>query len=567
MADDSRTGQSAINKTNGNAGLLKPRAGGTSPKLTSRSSSVDKSKRRSYSFKANGNGDSSLVSTSLSADPLKLELNRLENALKVKGLELEKVVAEGKALKQTNIGKDKAIKLLRDELDSLREKDLITQKQLESKVLELKKANDEKKTALSSQAAAEATMRRLQASQKDNTSPSIELALAPVEAQLKVALKEVTKLQENCKAQERLIRTKEAALIEADKAVAVAEEKAKQVEEIQNKNHNLAKQVEAAQEENKTLDKLYKQKVEEVKKLTAQVSSLEEALTAAGAAANTIKDYQRQVQDLQAELKITQEELARAKVAVNRVAVVVANEWKDEKDKVIPMKQWLEERKAMQGEAQSLRDKLALAERAAKFEAQMKEKYLSRLKVIEEGLKFNGMRESNKRYISGSVLHRLATPGTSPRTSTDLEDVLNQSGIDDFNGNVNGRGVEHGSSDSDQHSQECRSDDGLQSGAEDVVPGVLHDLLQKEVVSLRRTGLEKDQGLKDRDDAIEMLSKKVELLTRAMETEAKKSRREIWSMEKEMTAIKLEMTSDSKKRQTPTRLSSQSPFTNKKTTS
>ena len=41
-------------------------------------------------------------------------------------------------------------------------------------------------------------------------------------------------------------------------------------------------------------------------------------------------------------------EVARAKVTANRVATVVANEWKDANDKVMPVKQWLEERKFFQ---------------------------------------------------------------------------------------------------------------------------------------------------------------------------------------------------------------------------
>lgn len=40
--------------------------------------------------------------------------------------------------------------------------------------------------------------------------------------------------------------------------------------------------------------------------------------------------------------------MARAKVSAHRVATVVANEWKDENDKVMPVKQWLEERKLLQ---------------------------------------------------------------------------------------------------------------------------------------------------------------------------------------------------------------------------
>lgn len=89
---------------------------------------------------------------------------------------------------------------------------------------------------------------------------------------------------------------------------------------------------------------------------------------------------------------------------------MVANEWKDANDKVMPVKQWLEERRFLQvvvlifffgqtlsfllaffelsvfgftvycncqtvflqGEMQQLRDKLAIIERAAKSEAQLK---------------------------------------------------------------------------------------------------------------------------------------------------------------------------------------------------
>lgn len=52
----------------------------------------------------------------------------------------------------------------------------------------------------------------------------------------------------------------------------------------------------------------------------------------------------------QEERKTLDRELARAKVTANRVAVVVANEWKDANDKVMPVKQWLEERRFLQVE-------------------------------------------------------------------------------------------------------------------------------------------------------------------------------------------------------------------------
>jgi len=57
--------------------------------------------------------------------------------------------------------------------------------------LELKKTNDEKKAALAAQFAAEATLRRVHAAQKDDDMPPIEAILAPLEAELKLSRKEV----------------------------------------------------------------------------------------------------------------------------------------------------------------------------------------------------------------------------------------------------------------------------------------------------------------------------------------------------------------------------------------
>jgi len=56
----------------------------------------------------------------------------------------------------------------------------------------VKKINDEKKAAIIAQNAAEATLRRVQAAQKDNDLPSLEVILAPLEAELKVARHEVS---------------------------------------------------------------------------------------------------------------------------------------------------------------------------------------------------------------------------------------------------------------------------------------------------------------------------------------------------------------------------------------
>ncbi|CAH8349637.1 unnamed protein product [Eruca vesicaria subsp. sativa] len=85
---------------------------------------------------------------------------------------------------------------------------------------------------------------------------------------------------------------------------------------------------------------MHRQKVAEVEKVTQTVKELEEAVLAGGAAAaNAVRDYQRKFRDMNAERKTLDRELARAKVTANRVATVVANEWKDGNDKVMPVKQ------------------------------------------------------------------------------------------------------------------------------------------------------------------------------------------------------------------------------------
>lgn len=58
--------------------------------------------------------------------------------------------------------------------------------------LEIKKINDEKKAATAAQFAAEATLRRVHAAQKDDDMPPIEAILAPLEAELKLARQEVS---------------------------------------------------------------------------------------------------------------------------------------------------------------------------------------------------------------------------------------------------------------------------------------------------------------------------------------------------------------------------------------
>ncbi|KAG6743498.1 hypothetical protein POTOM_052194 [Populus tomentosa] len=335
--------------------------------------------------------------------PIVLELNRLQNLLKERERELGSARGEIKALRATEALKDKAIEELRNEVGKLDQKLGVTENLVEHKNLEIKKLTNEKKDALAAQYAAEAILRRVHANQKDDDSPPIESVIAPLEAEIKMYKNEIASLQEEKKAMERLTKSKESALLEAERILRSALERALMVEEVQNQNYELKRQIEICQEENKILEKTNRQKVIEVEKLSQTICELEEAILAAGAAANTIRDYRRQISELKEEKRMLERELARARVSANRVATVVANEWKDENDKVMPVKQWLEERRLLQAEMQRLKEKLAISERTANAEAQLKEKLKLRLKTLEEGLKHTSSFSANPNASCGSL--------------------------------------------------------------------------------------------------------------------------------------------------------------------
>ncbi|KAK9064666.1 hypothetical protein SSX86_016048 [Deinandra increscens subsp. villosa] len=510
------------------------------------------------------------------SDPVKLELNRLENEVRDKDRELSEAQAEIKALRLSERLREKAVEELTEELSKVDEKLKLTEYLLDTKNLEIKKINDEKKASMAAQFAAEATLRRVHAAQKDDDMPPIEAILAPLEAELKLARQEIAKLQDDNKALDRLTKSKEAALLEAEREVQVAMAKASMVDDLQNKNQELMKQIEICQEENKILDKMHRQKVAEVEKLTQTVRELEEAVLAGGAAANAVRDYQRKVQEMNEERKTLDRELARAKVTANRVATVVANEWKDANDKVMPVKQWLEERRFLQGEMQQLRDKLVITERAAKSEAQLKEKFQLRLRVLEDTLRspnsngpsrrqslggadnFSKMAASNGILPKRSPSFQLRSSGTSSilrhakgssksfdggsRALDRSKLTSNGSGSPTFN---RGQSCE-GTKDIEMINPDEKPSGSSGTETEDTVPGLLYDLLQKEVIALRKAGHEKDQSIKDKDDAIEMLAKKVDTLSKAMEVEAKKMRREVAAMEKEVAAMRVDKEQDNR---------------------
>ncbi|KAK2995864.1 hypothetical protein RJ640_012073 [Escallonia rubra] len=458
------------------------------------------------------------------SDPVRVELSRLENEVRDKfngyklflhGLwivgfkgvrvaqdkdrELGDAHAEIKGLKHSERLKEKAVEELTDELEKVDEKLKATEALLESKHLENKKINDEKVAALSAQYAAEATLRRVHAAQKDDEMPPIEAIIAPLEAELNLSRLEVAKLQDDNRALDRLTKSKEAALLEAERTIQLALVTASLVDDLQNKNQDLIKQIEICQEENRILDKMHRQKVAEVEKLTQTVRELEEAVLAGGAAANAVRDYQRKVQEMNEEKKTMDRELARAKVTANRVAVVVANEWKDGNDKVMP------------GEMQQLRDKLAIVERTAKAEAQ--------LKVLEERHKVTpggvSCPTSEVKSRSNGLSRRQSLGGAENLSRISPNGFLSRKTI----GSIRSNGANATENDNrptnageqvQSNGNDCKLEENgdgpiekIKTQHEDYVSGMLYDMLQKEVITLRKACHEKDQGLKDKDDAIE----------------------------------------------------------------
>ncbi|GAU14718.1 hypothetical protein TSUD_203670, partial [Trifolium subterraneum] len=423
------------------------------------------------------------------SDPMVLEITRLQNQFKEKVKELATYQSEIKALKSTEALKDKAIVELRNDVSKLDEKLSITEDYLKQKNVEIKKLADEKKGALAAQYAAEATLRRVHANQKNEYSAPIDTVIAPLEAEIKMYRNE---------------------------------------------------------EENKILEKTLRQKIIEVEKLSHTIQELEEVILANGATANEEK-------------RTLERELAIVKVSANRIANVVANDWKDENDKM-----------------QRLKEKLAISERTVKAESQLKEKLKVRLNTLEEGLKhfssypatsnvFSWSPKAEKSNIKGS----LTTSGGARKRSTSqprassigsplfhqrniktntntvggnlkqespmkmkyasAENMLkkgiwtSRSKVADITGekenemqvntdinlnNINAKTIV----DEDEDFQSKKPND---SGSDDVVSGFLYDRLQKD-----------------------MLIKKVDALIKAMDVEWKKMKREAAAREKEVSAIK-----------------------------
>ncbi|MCD7451710.1 hypothetical protein HAX54_013093 [Datura stramonium] len=531
------------------------------------------------------------------SDAVIFELNSLQNQLKEKDREVGAAQSEMKALKATDVLKDKALEELGSKVQRLEEKLKISENLLEQKNLDIKNLSNEKKEALAAQYAAESTLRRVYADQKDDESPPVESIIAPLEAEIKMYKYEIAALQEDTRALERQNKSKEAALLEAERILKSALERALIVEEVQNQNFELRRQIEICQEEHKILDKTNRQKILEVERLTQTIKELEEAILAGGAAANKIRDCQRQISELQEEKRTLEREVARLKISANRVATVVANEWKDENDKVMPVKQWLEERRLLQAEMQRLRDKLAISERTARAEAQIKDKLKLRLKTLEEGLKqapsvsvisngspkpqktnhlFGilssnvGLRKRSTSQPRASTINKISEQQSLEKRRDDASKQFNKEGSGDSlvkkslwtsrnkvvdNAEKENAEIEE-NSEGHMYSKEMTNTQKIKNGAgdheenknkgrnesndNDMVSGFLYDRLQKEVLCLRKFCETKESVLNAKDEEIKMLMKKIETLNKAIEVESRKMKREAAIREKDSVSTKID---------------------------
>jgi hypothetical protein len=133
-------------------------------------------------------------------------------------------------------------------------------------------------------------------------------------------------------------------------------------------------------------------------------------------------------------------------------------------------------------------DKLEQALKTSRSEAQKKDRVQQRLRVIEEGLKASPQGRALIRRLSAgpsslpSGVH--STGPNSPRTS--------------FN--------ENGAAALDTASEDGGALSESLDGEQEVVSGMFYDMLQKEVVQLRKAKADQEQVLQDKEDAIEVRS-------------------------------------------------------------
>ena len=110
---------------------------------------------------------------------------------------------------------------------------------------------------------------------------------------------------------------------------------------------------------------------------------------------------------------------------------------------------------------------------------------------------------SNSFMLQNMKLTSRSLDGGRPDGSVSRNKFL-LNGLEDLENKVASPSVEEMASTSINTAQKIDYKTEVTEGTEDTVSSLLYDMLQKEVIALRKASHEKDQSLKDKDDAIEV---------------------------------------------------------------
>eukprot|EP00899_Mesostigma_viride_P002523 jgi/Mesvir1/12271/Mv00481-RA.1 len=364
-------------------------------------------------------------------------------------------------------------------------------------------------------AAATAAEQMLQA-HTSRAAPSQVFAIQSLEAELKAKGAELARIKEERDSAERLLKARDATLASATKKAEGAKSTQSTLVDLENKNRELKAQSAQQQEENRTLAKMLRAKSQLVEKLQARTAQAEAAISRSDQA-DRITEMAKTLKDLEEEKKMLERDLARTSAVAARVTAIG-----DREDGMVPVKQWMEERRYLQGQLKRLQEKLAIAEKNAKVDDLVKVKLRQRLDVLEQSMR-------PKRRMSVSAFPPRSASSLSATTpGLDLDTSDADSGM---RGGDGARGdISHASSAGG-------------SMADDVVPAVMFETLQKEVLALRKKWANTGGLLTEKDETIELLTRKADLLAYSREADARKAKREVASLAKELSALRIELVS------------------------
>mmetsp|Transcript_28348 Transcript_28348/g.62289 ORF Transcript_28348/g.62289 Transcript_28348/m.62289 type:complete len:577 (+) Transcript_28348:161-1891(+) len=320
------------------------------------------------------------------------ELSRLQDIIKVKDTELEKCSKEISALKTTLSVKEKALAKHQAESTMQSEKALQAQenssavqqeltalkadkKKLESQISELMKQHEKLKDKLAN---LEATK-----------SPGMAQMMAALQGEIRQAKADANKMAEQAKGAENLVRAKDKELDRMQKKVDDTDTLMKRNLELENAVKETQKALEDARNENKTLQHVNRTREADIAKLTKDLEAADATLAATNVnlsnTSATLKAAQSRMSDLEQEVAVLRDDLARTAAVASRVAMSeVRSGYKG--DGTVPVTQHLEEIKHLTGEISRLRDQISSLEKQLSVADELKDKFKQEADAAREGV-------------------------------------------------------------------------------------------------------------------------------------------------------------------------------------